>query len=259
MPALFAYLIAVALLLGGGYGALNWLATPEPVKVAAKAKPQPPPSSHDADNGGASTQASLSEAAKSQAVSKPEVNATDQVEAASNKAASSDQAPPTASLPQPQQLATAQQPAPAGERGAKAAATAPMQQTAPPQQSDRSARAEMPPATVDQEAGRAEAPAPGTNQDPAKQEKQSAEAAPGAVPPSISQSLASTAPASAATTPKRAHVRQVSRRSEKRPLEVMTLRTIELPDGRRMNQLVPYRGGSLHRDVDPAMAFDPDD
>jgi hypothetical protein len=25
MPALFAYLIAVALLLGGGYGALNWL------------------------------------------------------------------------------------------------------------------------------------------------------------------------------------------------------------------------------------------
>lgn len=43
MPALFAYLIAVALLLGGGYGALSWLAAPEPVKVVAKATPKPPP------------------------------------------------------------------------------------------------------------------------------------------------------------------------------------------------------------------------
>jgi hypothetical protein len=39
MPALFAYLIAVGLLLGGGYGALNWLAAPEPVKVVERAKP----------------------------------------------------------------------------------------------------------------------------------------------------------------------------------------------------------------------------
>jgi hypothetical protein len=31
------------LLLGGGYSALSWLATPEPVKVMAKAKPKPPP------------------------------------------------------------------------------------------------------------------------------------------------------------------------------------------------------------------------
>jgi hypothetical protein len=36
MPALFAYLIALGLLFGAGYGALNWLAEP-PVKVAAKA------------------------------------------------------------------------------------------------------------------------------------------------------------------------------------------------------------------------------
>jgi hypothetical protein len=42
MPALFAYLIAVGLLLGGGYVALSWLAAPEPVKVVAKAKPKPP-------------------------------------------------------------------------------------------------------------------------------------------------------------------------------------------------------------------------
>src|ERR1700730_8330376 len=37
MPAWFAYLIALGLLFGAGYGALNWLAEP-PVKVAAKAK-----------------------------------------------------------------------------------------------------------------------------------------------------------------------------------------------------------------------------
>jgi len=43
MPALFAYLVAVGLLLGGGYGALNWLAAPEPIKAAAKAKPKPAP------------------------------------------------------------------------------------------------------------------------------------------------------------------------------------------------------------------------
>jgi hypothetical protein len=42
MPALFAYLLAVCIFLGGGYGALNWLATPEPAKVTVSAKPTPP-------------------------------------------------------------------------------------------------------------------------------------------------------------------------------------------------------------------------
>ena len=49
MPALFAYLIALGLLLGGGYGALSWLAAPEPVKVVAKAKSKPPSPPHRAD------------------------------------------------------------------------------------------------------------------------------------------------------------------------------------------------------------------
>jgi hypothetical protein len=43
MPALFAYLIAVGSVLGGGYDALIWLAAPEPVKVVVKAKPKQPP------------------------------------------------------------------------------------------------------------------------------------------------------------------------------------------------------------------------
>jgi hypothetical protein len=104
----------------------------------------------------------------------------------------------------------------------------------------------------------------GTSQDhsaPAKQEeKQSAQAvSPGAISPGTAQSVASGAPASAAIPPKRPHFRQASRRSDKRPLEVMTLRTIELPDGRRMTQLVPYRRSDRYRDDAPAMAFDPDE
>jgi hypothetical protein len=43
MPARFAYVMAVGLFLVGGYGALSWLAAPEPVKIVAKAKPKPPP------------------------------------------------------------------------------------------------------------------------------------------------------------------------------------------------------------------------
>jgi len=48
MPALFAYVLAVAIFLGGGYGALNWLAGAEPVKVAAKAKHAPRPETYGA-------------------------------------------------------------------------------------------------------------------------------------------------------------------------------------------------------------------
>ena len=36
MPALFGYLCALCLLLSGGYGALSWLAAPEPAHVATK-------------------------------------------------------------------------------------------------------------------------------------------------------------------------------------------------------------------------------
>jgi hypothetical protein len=43
MPALFAYLVAIGLLLGGGYGALTWLAAPEPLKVVIKARPKQAP------------------------------------------------------------------------------------------------------------------------------------------------------------------------------------------------------------------------
>jgi hypothetical protein len=260
MPALFAYLIAVALLLGGGYGALNWLAATEPVKVVAKAKPQPPPS-HYADDSGASTQAnppqaSPSETPKPEATSKPEVNGIDRMKTASNETASSDRPPPASSLPPPQQPATSSQ------QDAKAAGIAPVQQTTSAQQPDRSAHAKMPEAAADRAAGHAEAKVPEANQDnpaPAKQKEKAQVDSAAAASPGMPQPVASTAPASAAVTPKHLHVRQESRRSDKRPLEVMTLRTIELPDGRRMTQLVPYRSGNRYRADGPAMAFDPDE
>jgi hypothetical protein len=46
MPALFTYLIVVALLIGGGYGGLSWLAAPEPTKIASNAPQKSSPSHH---------------------------------------------------------------------------------------------------------------------------------------------------------------------------------------------------------------------
>ncbi len=39
----------------------------------------------------------------------------------------------------------------------------------------------------------------------------------------------------------------------------MTLRTIELPDGRRVNRLIPYRGSDRYRDDGSAMALGVDE
>jgi hypothetical protein len=54
MPALLAYLVALGLLLGGGFGALTWLAAPEPLRVVTKARPKqvfrPPAGSENQPN-----------------------------------------------------------------------------------------------------------------------------------------------------------------------------------------------------------------
>jgi hypothetical protein len=219
VPALFAYLIAVAVLLGGGYGALNWLAAPEPVKVLAKAKQPASPRRYADDIGASSTQpiaaqANLSETAKPEVTSKPEIDGTDQVKTASNERAASSDQPPS---PQPEQ------PSAAGRQGANAEGSGPAQER------DHSAPVE-------------------THQTAAQD-----------VSPGNAQSAASIAPASTAKSQKRPQVRQASRGSEKRPLEMMTLRTVELPDGRRMTQLIPYRSRDRYRNDGPAMAFGPDD
>lgn len=83
MPALFSYLVAVGLLLGGGYGALSWLAAPEPVKLAAKAKPKSPPPHYSEDFAPASAEATPQETGRAD-VSATVVNESEQARSASN-------------------------------------------------------------------------------------------------------------------------------------------------------------------------------
>jgi hypothetical protein len=193
MPALFAYLIAVGLLLGGGYSALNWLAAPEPVKVVAKAKPKPLPRDEVKSEPGSSEPSSLA------------INDSDRATSGSNERTP---VPPTGSS------------AAAREQGVQAAIPGPAQDD----QKNRSANAELAPADV----------------------KQTAQIVPQQVVPQAAttgtqQTTASIAPV--AKTAKRRPLQQASGRSEKPALTLMTLRTIEFPDGRRVTRLIPYRGG----------------
>jgi hypothetical protein len=197
MPALFAYLIAVGLLLGGGYGAPNWLAAPEPVKVVVKAKPKPPPHYE------ASSEATSFETSSL---------ASDHVVSGSND-------PPSS--------ARSEASGAASEQGAQAQTSGPLQA-----QQTRAANAEVSPPQAKQEV---------------RQPALAVSAANNAQP------ATSTTPATTARPVKRPHPRQASSRSEKTALALMTLRTIEFPDGRRVTQLIPYRNGAR------ALAFQPDE
>lgn len=222
MPALFAYLIAVGLLLGGGYGALSWLAAPEPVKVAA-AKAKPKPTSHyEANPEAASSEASSS----ARSVSAPSSSALDD----SDRAASGANEQPPSLRPQVNLAA--------GEQGAKAEVSGPARD-----QQSRSAIAEVSPAEPSQHAEAAPA------EDATQETTHSAQAVP-SVSPNKQQITASTAAVLVAKPMKRPHLRQAH--SEKPALALMTLRTIEFPDGRRITQLLPYRNG------EPALEFPPD-
>src|ERR1700744_237199 len=86
MPALFAYLIAVGLLLGGGYGALSWLAAPEPVKVVAKAKPIPRRHFDEASQDRASEPSTQEAQQKPQTASPETTGQSDQIAVGSNQA-----------------------------------------------------------------------------------------------------------------------------------------------------------------------------
>ena len=219
MPALFAYLIAVGLLLGGGYGALSWLAAPEPVKVvAAKAKPKP--TAHYEANPEAASSETRSSVGS---VSEPSSSARD------SAASGASEQPP--SLRPQVNLAAA-------EQDAKAEVSGPAQD-----QQTRSAIAEVSPAEPSQHAEAAPA------EDATQETTHPAQAVP-SVSPNKQQITASTAAVSVAKPMKRPHLRQAH--SEKPALALMTLRTIEFPDGRRITQLLPYRNG------EPAPEFPPD-
>jgi hypothetical protein len=200
MSALFAYLLAVGLLLGGGYGALSWLAAPEPVKVVVKAKPKQPPRD-EANSEARSFETRTSSLA---------LNDRDHAASANDP------------------------PSPARSE----ARVAPSEQGAEPQSSEPSqtqqslaAYAEVSPAEARQEVRQpslAASPVSANNPQPA---------------------------ASTATRPvKRPRARPAGGgHSEKSRLALMTLRTIEFPDGRRVTQLIPYRNGGR------LLGFQPDD
>jgi hypothetical protein len=216
VPALFAYVIAVGLLLGGGYGALSWLAAPEPVKVAARVKAKPPQRYEAASD------------IPSAATTANPADRNGKAAAESDKAASASNAQP------PAEVSVANQP--------EANQNAPAESSSPATSREmRSARAELAP--VEQKP-------PADQPDPtATTLKQ--------VPPATPKIAASAASAPAKITVKRPHMRQASRQPEKtaakRRLALMILRTIQYPDGRRVSQLLPYRGGRR------ALAFVPDE
>jgi hypothetical protein len=225
MPALFAYLIALGLLFGAGYGALNWLAEPEPVKVSArvksKTKLQPTYGTHSPEIPEATPQAGKPAEAKS----------------SETKSSAYDAAP----SPRDQQMPSHAEPSAAAdnratqpEPAAPQPAATPGKEIPTPAKEIRSANAaissEEAKPKVDEVKPRAEQTArPAVRADPPKNVQSDASSA--------------SAPAPIDRSSRRTHARQASNHVERRKLAVMTLRTIEFPDGRRITQLIPYGGG----------------
>jgi hypothetical protein len=199
MPALFAYLIAVGLLLGGGYGAVSWLAAPEPVKLAAKhkAKQVPPSPSHD-------------EAASETSISKADAPVIAESAALNSRAQS----------PTPRSEANRKE----NEQSTASVKIEPVQE---PIQEPKNLAVKA----------EAEPPAQATS----------------AIPPGNSQSAASAAPPRVTKATTRPSGKPAVSHPKKPALAVMTLRTIEFPDGRRLTQLIPYRSNGR------AMAFEADE
>jgi hypothetical protein len=201
MPALFAYMVAVGLLLGGGYGVLNWLAAPEPIKLVAKTKPKPPPA-YEASSEMAS-------------------RAPDPAEAGSpdNAAATSD-SDKAASTPNAQSTpATAESTA---RLDAQAKASGPAAAQHP-----RAAHAEV---AVEQK------PQASDGQQPARAVPPVMPANLSAASPAPSP-----AAAKVKRPHLRKAGQHPERAAGTRRLALMVLRTIEYPDGRRVSQLLPYR------------------
>jgi hypothetical protein len=233
MPALFAYLIALALLLGGGYGALSWLAAPEPVQVVAKTKPKSP-QPHDPDN----AELTSPDPGPPQASPPEKSSALAQGEQDQDQATSADQS-----------LAPSQTSSPRSEAKLAASAQDTPAQAPRADQDIRSADRGTPAAAVvDQAPQRSAALAAKAMPENSRR----ATATEPAVSPGRADAVAPTR--SVTAKPKRPLVRQASHRApDRRGLALMTLRTIEFPDGRRITELIPYLGGER------AMAFEPDE
>ena len=203
MPALFAYLVALGLLLGGGYGAMNWLAAPAPVSAAAKARPKavlPSPQLRPEETSEASLSATASDTI---AAVEPSSSAK-----AGNNDSSSTERP---ALPAETSVASVEP------------AVQPPSVLPAPKDKVRMAHAEV------------------SSDEARPPEGTAARAVKAADSVSGSTATASSSVDTAARPAKRSHRRQAANRPEKRKLVLMTLRTIQFADGRRATQLVPYR------------------
>jgi hypothetical protein len=215
MPALFAYLLVVGLLLGGGYGALSWLAAPEPVKVAeAKPRVHARTGSEAKPSEAKPSEAKPSEA-KAPEASSLAINGNDKAATASNNQ-------PPSSVSEAGSVSS--------EQGAPAKATGP----AAPDPQTRSANADGLSREAQQHNGTSSAEA---GQGATRQSSQAAPLGSSA----HAQSAASAAPA-AARKVTRPRIRQAGRQPGRGALALMTMQTIEYPDGRRVTRLIPYRG-----------------
>jgi hypothetical protein len=225
LPALFAYLVAVGLLLGGGYGALTWLGTPEPVKVAAKVKPKPTP--HYEAIPSTTTPSDPSVASSS------ETNAP--IGGASNDTAAVaiDEKPSPEPTSQPSQQASEEKPAKVSE---------PVQD-----QQNRSASAEIPSAESKTESKPESKTEAKTEAKPEPRRVGEGFQSP-STPRTNRPQIAASASAAGIKMTNRPRLGQAAgsrferaATPDRRRLAVMTLRTIEFPDGRRVSQLIPYR------------------
>jgi hypothetical protein len=199
MPGLVAYLIALCLLLGGGAGALHWLAAPEPAMIAAKSDPKT--KSRSSQRRPAEPATAALSATTSEPDSASAQTASDDIDTTAS----------TASIepPAPQEPVA---PAIVGN-------TPPAAATPSPDSPTRLAHAEI--------------SADGVRPAEVPDVRPSKSAAPRAATASDSADIDA--------RPSRPHRRHAGNRPAKRRLEVMTLRTIEFPDGRRVTRLIPYR------------------
>lgn len=209
MPALLAYLLIVGLLLGGGYGAFSWLAEPQPLQVAGRQRPKQVPE----------RQIPLTD---NQAASAVETNVE-----SSNGNSTGTPEHPTTGLNSRQNSSD-----PAVFEGVEPGREVQL----PREQSVRDHKAEVVRSSkgVGEKSGDETDSAHGNPPLPAPVQRRSARLK--------SASLGNQAVASVNMPKHTKRSDKPHRPSEHRDLQIMTLRTIEFPDGRRVTQLLPYQG-----------------
>jgi hypothetical protein len=238
MPALFAYLLAVGLLLGGGYGALSWLAAPEPVKVTANARPARPSPPHYRQTPETPTAPESTPAAPESTVA----DANSGPAGNSAPARDSDHVAPGSRDQSPSPALDAK--AEANQTNEKGEANPPSVHStmAEPAQDDQQDN-KQDQKNEDQKTSAATAATAAPSKQGSEQPAQTASTQPQPATISASKAAASAATNTGAKFSRTPHVKLGNNSHFGKPaLALMTLRTIEFPDGRRITRLIPYQG-----------------